>query len=593
MFDRSNRIVLVNNEAERLFGYGRDEVMGQPIGKLVPAGLDAGQAVADQTVPQLPARQNGHHLLGIRKDGTQFPVELGVNPIKIRDSVLVLSVIVDISERLRNDRLKDEFVSTVSHELRTPLTSIAGSLGLLAGGAGGQMPEPTMRLLKIAHKNSERLVRLINDILDIEKIESGKIVFNLTRVDVPALVEQAIEANRGFSESFAVQVRLEPPARAAFVRADPDRFVQVVTNLLSNACKFSPRGEEVVVAVEERTDSVRISVRDHGPGIPEDFKPRIFEKFAQADATDARQKGGTGLGLSIVKQIVTLLGGSVGFEAAPGGGTNFWVELPRWELMADADATSEAARILICDDDVAVARTFAERLGQAGMPAEVALTGGDALTKAKVRAYDAILVDLTLPDCDGITLIQQLRGEAQHQNTPIVVISADATRGRDDIRSSSLDVLDWLNKPIDLRDLVAVLDRPLARRAARRPNILHIDDDASVLAAVAEVLGTSCNIASVASIDAAQRALEGHCFDFAVLDLVLSQASGLDLLPHLRNPEGNAIPVILYSAKAANGSNSAQVQAALNKSRASIDHLIVTLRNHLAACEVTAQKEVA
>jgi signal transduction histidine kinase len=243
-------------------------------------------------------------------------------------------------ERKRLERLKDEFIATVSHELRTPLTSIAGSLGLLMGNAAGNLPDPVARLLAIAYTNSQRLVRLVNDILDIAKMDAGQFVYNFGQVDVRSLVEQAIEANRGFADSCGVRIRLEDGCAVDEVRADSERLTQVVTNLLSNAIKFSPVGGEVVLAIEKGTDaihiSVLISVRDHGPGISVDFKPHIFERFAQADATDARQKGGTGLGLSIVKQIVDRLGGEVGFADAPGGGTIFHVELPCKEHGASA-----------------------------------------------------------------------------------------------------------------------------------------------------------------------------------------------------------------------------------------------------------------
>jgi signal transduction histidine kinase len=232
------------------------------------------------------------------------------------------------SERKRLERLKDEFVATVSHELRTPVTSIVGALGLLAGNAGGSLPESAKRLLAIANTNSQRLVGLLNDILDIQKMEVGRIVFEFERVEVRPLIERAIEAHRAFAAGHGVRIRLDPASGAVDVRADPDRLMQVVTNLISNAIKFSPPGEEVVVAIEMRNETARISVRDHGRGIPDEFKPRIFDKFAQADATDARQKGGTGLGLSIVKQIVDRLDGAVGFEDALGGGTIFCVELP-------------------------------------------------------------------------------------------------------------------------------------------------------------------------------------------------------------------------------------------------------------------------
>jgi signal transduction histidine kinase len=242
------------------------------------------------------------------------------------------------AERKRLERLKDEFVSTVSHELRTPLTSIAGSLGLLMGTVKAELSKPASRLLKIAHSNSERLVRLVNDILDMEKLASGRVSFDLKKIDIGPLVQQAVEAINDLAKDLGVNVRVVTSGDAtAYVRADSDRFVQVMTNLLSNALKFTVPQSEVLVSVDkqEGTDIVRVSVRDHGPGIPADFRSRIFERFAQADATNARRKGGTGLGLSIVKQIVDRLGGEVGFCDARGGGTVFYVELPRWGSKAD------------------------------------------------------------------------------------------------------------------------------------------------------------------------------------------------------------------------------------------------------------------
>jgi signal transduction histidine kinase len=244
-------------------------------------------------------------------------------------------------ERKRLERLKDEFVSTVSHELRTPLTSIAGSLGLLMGKAAGILPKSAERLLEIAHTNSVRLVRLVNDILDIEKLESGGATFDLKRVNVGSLVGQMVEEIRGMAEGHQVKIRIEAAAAIGEVRADTDRLGQVITNLLSNAVKFSAPNDEVLITIENGVDLVRISVRDHGPGISDEFKPHVFERFAQADATDARRKGGTGLGLSIVKEIVDRLAGEVGFGDAPGGGTIFHVELPVW---ADPEGENAQAR---------------------------------------------------------------------------------------------------------------------------------------------------------------------------------------------------------------------------------------------------------
>ena len=294
MIDSADKIVLVNGEIERLFGYRREEMIGRPVEILVPTMLHSHDirprdgVIADPDARLMGA---GPDVAGLRKDGTEFPVEVRLNPIQTREGPLVLGVIVDVSERKRIEHLKDEFVSTVSHELRTPLTSISGSLGLLVGQWAGKLPESAARLLAIAHKNSQRLVRLIKDILDIEKMESGRVVFDMSRIDVRELAEQGIEANRGFAEGYGVRVRLDAASSSGEVNADPDRLAQVITNLLSNAIKFSPPQGEVLVKVEKTCGTVRMSVRDHGSGIPAEFKPHVFEKFAQADATNSRQKG--------------------------------------------------------------------------------------------------------------------------------------------------------------------------------------------------------------------------------------------------------------------------------------------------------------
>jgi PAS domain S-box-containing protein len=333
--DPHGTIMVANNETERIFGYAHDELIGQTVDLLVPTSLRAQHAgYPNQHAPHQVPRLT-RNLTARRKDDTEFPVDVGLDPIHTNNGSLVLCVIVDATERLRIEGLKDEFVSTVSHELRTPLTSIAGALGLLINQAAESMPERAMRLLKIAHTNSQRLVRLVSSILDMEKIESGRVVFVLKRVDVRSLVAQAIEANRGYADGFNVRIMLDAASGDGDIRGDPDWLLQVVTNLLSNAVKFSPPGQEVVVAIEHRSGTIRISVRDHGHGVPPDFKQHIFNKFAQADASDVRQQGGTGLGLNIVKQIVTRLGGKVGFDDAPGGGAIFHVELPEFKNVAD------------------------------------------------------------------------------------------------------------------------------------------------------------------------------------------------------------------------------------------------------------------
>ncbi len=442
-----------------------------------------------------------------------------------------------------------------------------------------------MRLLTIAQTNSQRLVRLIDDILSIEKIESGQAHFSFKRVEVRSLVEQSIEANRGFAQGYDVRLRLDRGSVPNNVRADPDRLAQVITNLLSNAIKFSPSGEEVVVTVETRNEFVRISVRDHGHGIPDAFKPRVFDKFAQADVTDQRLKGGTGLGLSIVKQIVDRLGGEVGFDDATNGGTVFHVDLPTWAHAVRTQShlfRKSDLRVLLCEDDPEAAIMLSDRLTQEGFLTDVALTADEAIARAAATSYAAVLVDLQQPEGDGISLIKQLRAQPQIYNTLLVVLSADAKRTDEPDRPATLlNILDWLDTPIDVGRLVRVLDRPIARNGSGRPRILHLDSDRDALRLVAEALSARAEVMSVDSIEEAQRALAGNRFDVAVLDVALALGSGVTLLQALRDSEGEAIPLVVFSPQDDNPLFAKQVRAALISSRTSIDSLVATLRKRL------------
>ena len=333
MIDAAGHIVLANPESERLFGYATGELIGQSIDILVPDNIRARHAHLRAKFGARPKMRPGaaRAFNGRRKDGSEFAIEVGLNPIQTANGPLVLGSIVDVSEILRIGRLQDEFIATVSHELRTPLTSIIGALGLLVINGRATLPAATLRLLAIAQSNAQRLVRLVNSILDIEKIDSGKAVFVLKCVEISGLVAQAIEVNRAAADCVGVRLRFDAAAGPSETRADAGWLLQVFVNLLSNAIKFSPPDREVVIAIENRPGSVHVSVRDHGGGVPDYFKDRIFEKFAQADNSDTRAKGGAGLGLNIAKQIVSRLGGTVGVADAPDGGAIFHVDLPAWE----------------------------------------------------------------------------------------------------------------------------------------------------------------------------------------------------------------------------------------------------------------------
>jgi PAS domain S-box-containing protein len=588
--NHGGEIVLANLQAEKEFGYGPDELLGQNMKNIIPHGfaerlLSVGLSSAEDTLTLQIA--TGIELTGLRKDRSEFPVEIMLSPLESAEGILVIR---DISARKRIERLKDEFVSTVSHELRTPLTSISGSLGLLAGQWASKLPESAARLLAIAHTNSQRLVRLINDILDIEKLESGHVVFNFSQVAVRTLVEHAIEDNRGFAESYGVRVRLDTDSADLDVNADPDRLAQVVTNLLSNAIKFSPADGEVLIAVTKNENRVRITVRDHGSGVPDDFKLHIFEKFAQADATNTRQKSGTGLGLSIVKQIVERLGGKVGFDDPPGGGAAFYVELPVWDGSTggeiDLDSDASGTRILFCEDDREAAVIVREQLRQAGFAVDFAHTVAAAVARTDATRYAAILVDLQLPDGDGVGLIVRLRAQANYRDTPIIVIAGDPEQGRSDVRSSRLNVLHWISKPIKFEPLIHIIKVAIPPPLRQRPRILHVDDDYDVLALVNHELGTFADVVSADSMQSALRTLATDRIDLVVLDIALGADSGLDLLPDLRGNLGNVIPVLVFSTHGADITCDGQVYATLSKMNSSLENLGAAVRGRLALLPV-------
>jgi len=339
------QVTMFNDGAQRMLGYAASEMRTQEaLGRLLdPAEIGRRIEVLSQELGR-PVRPGADVFIAkarahktdeaewtyIRKDGTRLPVMLSITGVWGEDGQLTgfVGIAHDLSERKRVEQMKDEFIATLSHELRTPLTSIRGSLGLLAGGAAGEMPAVARNLLDIANKNCDRLVRLINDILDVEKVESGTMRFDAEVQTLLPLVEHAVAATHAYASQFHVSFDLRFEPGDMFVSVDADRLLQVIINLLSNAAKFAPTGDVVEVRLKRVPGCARLSVTDRGVGIPRQFHDRIFQKFAQADASDSRQKGGTGLGLNISKAIIERHGGRIGFESDPGVLTEFYFELP-------------------------------------------------------------------------------------------------------------------------------------------------------------------------------------------------------------------------------------------------------------------------
>lgn len=261
-------------------------------------------------------------------DGRVIPVLVGIARVEESERDWV-AFVLDLSERNRISRLQAEFIAIVSHELRTPLTSIRGSLALLENGVIGALPEKALQMIAVAHRNSKRLSNLVNDILDMEKLNAGKMKFDMRAVDLVSLLPQVIEANASYAQSFQVGFVLECGVEQAVIWGDSDRLQQVLSNLMSNAAKFSPAGEKVVVRLASSGPRWQVHVIDRGPGIPEEFQAVMFDSFAQADNSDTRQKQGSGLGLKICKSMVELMEGEISFDTSPTHGTNFWISFEK------------------------------------------------------------------------------------------------------------------------------------------------------------------------------------------------------------------------------------------------------------------------
>ncbi len=484
----------------------------------------------------------------------------------------------DITEQRRLEALKDDFVCTVSHELRTPLTSISGSLELMLGGVVGPLPPAATSLLEIATRNSERLVRLINDLLDVEKIASGRIEITLGDLDLRAALERTLAANQGFALTHEVALRLEAPEgpEPLLVQANADRVEQVLTNLLSNACKFSPAGAEVTVSValDPASGVARVAVRDHGPGIPVEFHGRVFERFAQADRAATRKQGGTGLGLSICKALVERMGGEIGFETAQGEGTTFTFTLPLARTAPSAapcaaacvpalDAAPPAcagwcpARVLICESDPRVSGPLQETLQAAGFRCDVAQDVERCRDLLADGGYQVVLLE---PDHPGLELLHDEMSR-RAEPVPVPFLSAAAA----DLEAAE----PW-------RGLLAAVGRLSGQPAA--PRVLYLEDDPDLVRVVGATLAGAATVIPAPTLADARALLAREPFDVALVDLGLPDGSGLDLLPALRERE---VPAIVFSALEVNLDVRRRVRAALVKSCTTRRKLLEAVRSAL------------
>lgn len=570
----SLKFFYVNAGAIDQVGYSYDEMMQKTAFDIKPEFSE--EDFRETIAPMIAGQQSvlSFETLHEHKDGHTIPVEIFLQYIAPEgESPRFVAIVRDITERQKTDKMKNEFISTVSHELRTPLTSIRASLGLITQGVVGEIPDEASEMLNIAGNNTERLLLLINDILDIQKIESGQLAFKFQSLDLMPFLQRAIQDNAGYGEEYNVKFVLSNELADSRVYADSDRLMQVMANLLSNAAKFSPDGETVEISIaRHKNDSIRISVTDHGPGIPEEFQPKLFLKFTQSDASDTRQKGGTGLGLNITKAIIEKHGGRIDFVTHEGIGSTFYIELPELigEVKTDDDPRQLAGGhipcVLIVEDDPDVAALLKRMLAEAGYNSDIAYDANQAreLLQEKANHYKAITLDLVLPGEDGISLLDDLHSDASSYNIPVVVVSVKANETKRDLQGSAIGVVDWLQKPIDQQRLINAVKK--AAGPTRLAKVLHVEDEADVHKVVSMMLRDHCDLTWATTKAASIEALESEEFDLVLLDIGLPDGSGLDLLDtieHCVTPPR----VVIFSAYDVTQEYADKVSAVLVKSR--------------------------
>ncbi len=459
-----------NAGAERIFGYQAAEIIHRNVSVLMPephASQHAFYLRRYLTQGDKSTLNRLREFSARRRDGTEFPIDLRISEMELGNSRMFTGVIRDITERRAVEQMKSEFISTVSHELRTPLTSIIGSLTLLVDGVAGELPDKARRLIAMAEKNSQRLGRLINDILDLEKAEAGRMTLQFDQVRLLPLLQHSLELNQSYAARFdvALQLQFNVDDASVSVRGDEARLLQVMSNLLSNAIKHSPPQSQVLVEVTQTSEIVRVTVHDAGSGIAEEFKERVFQRFAQADTSDARREAGTGLGLAITKQLVEQHGGQIGFDTGhsrvgDGRGASFWFELPVIKTAASPAELTEPLNmnVVLCEDDPDVAEVLIQMLHLEGCSVRHTSVSGSvrALLSAQVSA---LIVDIDLPDRDGLSLVKELRQDDQWRNLPVVVVSGKHQTSEERTVHDGLRISAWLGKPVARTTLRSALTK--------------------------------------------------------------------------------------------------------------------------------------
>lgn len=576
----SGSIETINKAATEMLGYDAASLARRDfdvIADIAPGvgsfleriGLEDGRLRTPYWTDRRVRHQNGHWI----------PVDIALGMMELPDGDHIVVSLRDIAERKRVEQLKDDLISTVSHELRTPLTSIVGALGLLRLDPKNQLEPEAAGLVAIAENNAQRLIRLINDMLDVDRIETGKLRLALQPIDLRDVVLRACEDNLGLARSANTMLVHDVPDEALIVQGDSERLLQVITNLISNAVKVSPSGEQVKVSVTRSSEGKRalVQVEDDGPGVPEEFRPRIFGRFERA-ANDLAAPG-TGLGLAIAREIVGQHGGELWFEDREKGGTRFAFSLAVTQPVALSAEIAGDAKILICESNTVVARMLQSQLTEEGYACRIVDSAQAARTAIAANGYKLLLLDTALDDVDAFSFAREVRQKEGPEELSILLVSPQEGDAQ---RPLHLDLIDWIEKPIDASRVKAAVAASLRHSDVERPTVLHLDDDQDTLEITASALRGIAYILKATTLAEARELLRYETPHLAILDVHLEHGMGLDLLPDLVDGNGAAIPTIIYSAHDMDISTAGQIDAVLVKSRTSLPDLKATVRRVVA-----------